>query len=162
MRFLVLLLILLLPGLASAQDAKPKPVETIPPGEDKITPIRKGQLAPYDGQLFDIDTAIRWGFWLQQYKYRLEADALYYQQVCRVETDFQGRKFRIEEERNRKIEEDLNKRLLRSEEARLVAEEEVRNPAWYRTPEFGGVVGVVMTVGVVALAIWAVDAGTGN
>lgn len=165
MRALILLIVLLLSSTAIAQDIpspdgydKPPPVETIPPGDDVIKPVRKGQAAPFDGQLFDVDTAIRWAFWLQQYKYRLDADAQRYQQVCKVEKNYRDKKLEIEKDRGSKVEKDLKDRLLRSEKARLAAEEEARNPPWYNTRTFGVIVGVVATVGVMALGIWALEA----
>ncbi len=166
MRALVVLLVLLISSSAIAQPSpdpeptyeKPAPVDTIPPGKDKIKSVRKGQVVPFDGQLFDIDTAIRWGFWLQQYKYRLEADSIRFQQLCRVETDFRDRKLGIEKERNGKVETDLRERLLRSEKARLAAEEEARNPPWFSTTAFGVVIGVVATAAVFGIAVAAIDA----
>ena len=170
MKYLILLFVLLTSSSALAQEApvpssdpestyeKPAPVETIPLGKDKITSVRKGALVPYDGQLFDIDTAIRWGFWLQQYKYRLEADTKKYQQLCRVEMNFRDKKLTIERERNKTVEKDLRNRLLRSEKARLAAEEEARNPPWYSTPTFGVVLGAVATAAVFGIAVAAIDA----
>lgn len=164
MRTLTLLFIMLTLSTAHAQETpssesryeKPLPVETIPPGDDKITVMQKGHPAPYDGQLFDIDTAIRWAFWLQQYKYRLRADALKYQQLCEVETGFRDQKLVIEKERNKTIDTDLRDRLLRSEKARLAAEEEARNPPWYSTWTFGLVTGVVATAVIFGVATAAV------
>lgn len=160
-----LLILLLLSSHVQAQPSpdppgyeKPIPVETIPPGDDLIKPLRKGDKAPFDGQLFNIDTSIRWGFWLQQYRYRLVADSKRYQQLCRVETGFRDKKLEIEKSRNDKIDKDLRDRLLRSEKARLAAEEDSRNPPWYSTTEFGMVIGAVATLAVVAVAVWALEA----
>ena len=114
-----------------------------------------------DGQIFSIDTAIRWGFWLQQYKYRLVADSMRYQQLCWVEKNYRDRKLEIEKVRNEKVERDLRERLHRSERSRLAAEEVARNPSWYRTETFGIIVGVVATGTIFGIAVAAIDASSG-
>ena len=144
--------ITLLPVYAAAQTP---PISTIPPGDDKIVSVKKTDPAPIDGQLYSTDTAIRWAFWLQQYKYRLKADVEQAQQVCKAETDYRDKALVIENDRNGKVEKDLTDRLIRSEKARLAAEDEARNPPWYRTTGFGVVLGVVTTAGLVSLSIWA-------
>lgn len=146
----------LLPATVLAQTAPP--VQDIPPGEDRVVPVREGEKAPFTGQLFDQPTALRWGNWLLQYKYRLEWDVQREQQVYRVETGYRDRLLEVEKQRAAKVEADLIERLQRSEEARLKAEEEARNPAWYNTRTFGMAVGVVSTVGIMALSIWALEA----
>lgn len=164
MRWLLLLIVLLLAPVANAQpspDASP-PIEAIPPGEDIIVPLLKGYPAPFGGQLYDPLTALRWANWLQQYKYRLIWDVEKEQSICTVEKTYRDELLKAEETRAQKVELDLVGRLERSEQARLVAEEAARNPPWYSTTEFGMVIGMVVTAGVVALAVWAIDAGTGN
>ena len=166
------LVVFLLPAVVLAQqppasatvpspDAHP-PVEAIPPGPDKIVPLGKGEKAPFGGQLFDPTTAIRWGNWLQQYKYRLVWDVELEQKVCIEEKTYRDSLLVIEKDRAKKTEDSFREALMRSEKARVKAEEALMNPPWYTTVEFGMVVGVVVTVGVVALAVWAVDAGTGE
>ena len=164
------LVVFLLPAVVLAQqpsatvpspDRHP-PVEAIPPGDDKIVPLDKGEEAPFGGQLFDPATAIRWGNWLQQYKYRLVWDVELEQQVCGEEKTYRDNLLTIEKERAEKTETALQEALMRSEKARAQAEEDARNPPWYSTMEFGVVVGAVATAAVFALAVWAVDAGTGE
>ncbi len=147
---------LLLPATAAAQVAPP--VQDIPPGDDKIVPLEEGDEAPFTGQLFDQPTALRWGNWLLQYRYRLKWDVERAQEECLVETDYRDRLLQVEKERARRVEKDLMQRLERSEGARLAAEEEARNPSWYNTREFGVVLGVTSTVGIMALSIWALEA----
>jgi hypothetical protein len=43
-----------------------------------------GAPAPYAGQLFDNQTALRWANWLSQYKLRLELDVHEQEQLCAV------------------------------------------------------------------------------
>ena len=142
----------LLPFVAQAQQA---PIATIPPGEDRITAVEKGKLVPYTGQLFDVDTAIRWAFWLQQYKFRLEEDVKTEKKYCAVQIEHREGLLEVEKERNAQVEKDLRQRLLQSEQARLQAEEEARNPPWYDTMEFGVIVGTVATAAVIAVAAWS-------
>lgn len=157
MNWKVFIVIFLLPAVVLAQTP---PIQTIPPGDDKIEPVHKGQTAPFDGQLFDPLTAMRWGNWLQQYKYRLIWDVSKEQEVCKVEKKYRDDLLKAEEKRATTVEKDLRERLARSEQARLKAEEEARNPAWYNTRTFGVAVGVVATVGIVALSVWAINAST--
>src|SRR5690606_16021630 len=96
MKFKALLVVTLLASNAAAQAS---PVESIPPGDDHIEPIRKGQPAPYDGQLFDPSTALRWANWLQQYKYRLKLDVEYEQNICKVELEHKSDLLKAEETR---------------------------------------------------------------
>lgn len=155
MNWRVLVVVLLLPTTVLAQAP---PLQDIPPGEDKILPIREGEKAPYTGQLFDQSTALRWGNWLLQYKYRLEWDAKREQQVCLVEMEYRDRLLMVEKERSSFVEKDLLQRIERSEKARLAAEESARDPSWYRSRDFGIVLGVAGTVGIMALSIWALEA----
>lgn len=156
---LALIIILTLTFPVSAQEVSPDPpVQAIPPGDDQIVQLKKGQPAPFDGQLFDPLTALRWANWLQQYKYRLVWDVERVQQTCKAETKYRDDVLAAEEERAKKVEDDLTSRLERSEQARLAAEEEVRNPPWYSTTTFGVVVGVVATAAIFGIAVAAIDA----
>lgn len=143
---------------APSPELRHPPVETIPPGEDTITSLKKGDKAPYDGQLFSVDTAIRWGNWLQQYKYRLVWDVELEQGICNEEKVHRDQLLTIEKERAGTVETSLRTALRQSEQERLKAEEAARNPPWYSTMEFGVVVGAVAAVGVMAVAIWALEA----
>ncbi len=164
MNWRAFLIVFLLPMAALAQpspDAHP-PVEAIPPGPDRIVSLTRGQEAPFGGQLFDPSTAIRWGNWLMQYKYRLTWDVELEQKVCTEEKTYKDSLLIIEKERSQKVETSLREALRSSEKERLEAEEAARNPSWYSTMGFGVVVGVVATAAVFALAVWAVEAGTGD
>jgi len=154
MNWQVFVLVLLFPAFCFAQSPA---IQTVPPGEDKITVLPKGEKAPYSGQLFDNPTALRWAHWLQQYKFRLDFDVEREQQMCSARVDYYKDLNKIEKERNKKVELDLRVRLKRSEEARLKAEEEYRNPPWYNTRTFGVIIGVVSTSVVFGLSVYAVD-----
>ena len=155
MKLLVLLAILLLPSLAFAEEPLPTPaIITFPPGEDAIISVKKGEPAPYAGQLYDENTALRWAMWLQQYKLRYGADMKAAQDSCKVEVAREGVYRAIESERNRKSEKDLSTRLLASEKGRLEAEEKLRNPPFWKEPVVWYVTGVVTA----ALVVTAVEA----
>ncbi len=147
--------VFLMPALVLAQSP---PVKSIPPGDDKIVPVAKGAKAPFSGQLFDPLTALRWGNYLQQYKYRLAWDVKKEQSFCRIKTEYDGKLLAIEKKRATRVSKDLRSRLLVSEKARLVAEEEARNPPWYRSTQLGLGLGVVGTVAVVVVAAYALNA----
>ena len=152
MRALVLLLCLAIPSNLLAQE-----IQTIPPGDDKIVPLRLNQPAPFDGQLFDTNTAIRWGFWLQQYKQRLKLDVDTVEKACAVKLDFKKTELDVRTAAAAQVQADLRVRLLESEKQRLAAEEEARNPSWHKTREFGYLMGVLLTGGAVVLGIWALE-----
>lgn len=134
-----------------------QPVEAIPPGDDVIVAIKKGVQAPFDGQLFSSETALRWANWLKQFRARLELDVKRANDVCEVEKGYRDSLLVIERERAASVERDLQDRLKASEAARLRAEEAMRDPAFYKTPEFGVIIGVVATAAVFALSVWAID-----
>jgi len=153
MNWRVFLLVFLLPSIVCAQALPP-----IPPGEDRIVPLPKGEKAPYSGQLFDQDTALRWANWLQQYKLRLKEEQKMCSKLSSIELRYQSKLLNIEKRRANAIESDLRARLKRSEEARLQAEHEARNPPWYTTRTFGIIVGVVGTAAIFSASIWAFSA----
>ena len=156
MKWLVLVVVLLVPSVAQAADDSPPPIVTLPPGDDVIKPLAKGKPAPFTGHLFDTDTAMRWGFWLQQYKLRLKVDVDATQKACDIKLDH-GKELRmLEANRNERIEGDLRTRLVRSEKGRIGAEYDARNPSFFRSMEFGLVLGVVVTAGgAIAIALAA-------
>lgn len=148
-----LIAVLLLSSAAHAQD-----IQTLPPGADSIVPLRMGQAAPFDGQLFSTETALRWGFWLQQYKVHLKLDVDTALKTCAVNQASVEKIQDLQLDANQKIQADLQARLLASEKARLVAEDEARNPPWYRSREFGVVTGVVGSVVIFALSVSVIHA----
>lgn len=160
MRLLVFIVILGLCSRSFAQAVPSPDVEAVPPGEDVIVPLRKGQPAPFTGQLFDPLTALRWANWLQQYKYRLKWDVKKAEDLASVELEYQRELLVIEKERSREVEEDLVLRLARSEQARIAAEHEARNPPWYTTWEFGAAVGAVLSAVVFGVSTAAVRASS--
>jgi hypothetical protein len=116
-----------------------------------------GEKVPFDGQLFDPQTALRWANWLQQYKLRLKQDVTYEQKVCEAKLSYSDKVLKVEEELSKEVKQDLRGRLMRSEKARLVAEEETRNPPWYRSVWFGIAVGTVGTISIFGLSVWVVS-----
>lgn len=148
----VLLVLLLIPSLAGAQE-----VATIPPGNDKITPLKLEQPAPYPGMLFDYDTALRWGNWLKQYKLRLRVDVERERERGEVKLDAAKKELKLTVDTYKKIEKDHRARILRLEKRNIALQEELNNPAWYKTRTFGIIVGVVATGAVFGLSIYAYD-----
>lgn len=157
MKYQVFLAAFLIPALALAEEPLPAPsIVTFPPGEDNIASVKKGEPAPYAGQLYDNDTALRWAMWLQQYKLRYGTDMQAQQESCKVQVARDGVYRAIESDRNAKSEKDLRDRLVADEKARLEVEEKLRNPPFWKEPGFWYGAGVVTTV--VAVAAVAVAA----
>lgn len=151
MKHLAFVATFLIPALALAEEPLPSPaVVTYPPGEDNIVPVRKGEAAPYAGQLFDDATALRYAMWLQQYKLLYGVDMKAAQDGCKVLVAREGVYRSIEAERNAKSEKDLRDRLLAAEKSRLEAEEKLRNPSLWKEPGFWYGAGVVTTVVAIA------------
>lgn len=161
---------LLMTSLAAAQakvvqpeDVKVEPpIQAIPPGEDQIVPLRLHEPAPFEGQLFSPDTAIRWGFWLQQWKHRYQLDMARERNVCAVNMEFQDRELAIEKQRARTVEVDLRGRLENSELARAQLQDELNNPGFFSSPGFYYGLGIVTAGAMMGLSIWAIDAAAGN
>ncbi len=147
--FITFLWVLIFAPALSAQE-----LESIPPGDDKIVPLKKGVPAPFDGQLFNPETALRWANWLEQMKTRLTLDVKKAEDVCKVETAHRDRVLKIEKDRAAAVEKDLHERLHKSEEARLKSEEAARDRPFYDTVEFGIIVGVLASAGVFSLSVW--------
>ena len=152
MFYRALIVFMLLPSLAAGQS-----LEAIPPGPDKIQPLKLKEPAPYDGMLYDYDTALRWGNWLQQYRLRLKVDVEAEQQKCVVRLQAADATLSLHKEAHKASDEDLRKRVLGLEKRNLQLGDELRNPPWYTTRTFGVLVGVVGTVAVVGLSVYALD-----
>jgi hypothetical protein len=152
MRWVVLLAVLLFTAVVDAQE-----IATIPPGDDVIIKIEKGEPAPYRGHLYGVDTAIRWAFWLQQYKLRLKEDVEKEQRACKIKLDFKEKELRIEKDRATYVEKDLMTRLTRSEKHSLKWQDKAMHPSFFKTFEFGLIVGVAVTGAVSAALAWALN-----
>jgi hypothetical protein len=156
MNFRALIVALLLPSIAFAEGPLPTAnVTTYPPGEDVINVVKKGEPAPYTGQLFDDKTALRWAVWLQQYKTLYGLDMQAQKASCDVKVAHEEELRRIDAERNTKSEADLRQRLLASETARAKAEETLRNPPFWKEPGFWYGAGVVTSVAAVVAVVAA-------
>lgn len=147
--------------LSSAGQAEklqlPEPqVVTYPPGDDKIAVVKKGDPAPYTGQLFEDNTALRWATWLQQYRTRYGLDMKAEQDSCKVRLEHDAELVAIEQERTAAIEADLRKRLKDVDAQRLKLEEELRNPSFFKQPGLWYGVGVASTLAAVAITAYAV------
>lgn len=138
--------------LSSQALAEPPPVRAIPPGEDRIVPLRKGQEAPFDGQLFDTNTAIRWGNWLEQYQMRLKLDYEAQTRIQQARENYLNQVIRIEQEKYREVTEAQRNTILELE--KKVAEPD----PWYESLGFGLGLGVASTILVTAISVWAIDA----
>ena len=114
-------------------------VVSVPSGTDRIVPVRKGEAAPFDGQLFDNDTSLRWANWLVQYKNLVKSNKELDQKVCEADTDLQKKKLDLLQQQYDSVTADLQKKL-------AAAQAEASDPPWYRTATFGLVVGIVGTV----------------
>lgn len=159
-RCAVLATVLLVSSRAMAQEAPEPQVVTYPPGDDKIVVVRKGDQAPFTGQLYDDNTAVRWAIWLQQYKGRYAIDMKAANDVCSVKLSTADKLAAIEAERANTVHADAVQRLKDSEAARLKAEEALRNPGFFDRPATWFAVGVVTTVATVVATAYLVDAAT--
>jgi len=161
MRLVVLMLALLVSATAQAADDKPvhnphPPIMDVPPGDDVIVVAEKGKPAPISGQLFSQETALRWANWIDQYRQRLVLDVAYEKEVCRVELEHRDTLVGIEQTRADALGIDLNKRLVRSEQRNADLQDSINNPSFWRSMEFGIILGAVVTAaGVVSIGLAA-------
>lgn len=151
---LLMALALLHPTLVRAEGvdalpSSPRLVLTYPTGEDRIEVLEAGEMAPYAGQLFDNDTALRWALWLSQYRERYMLDLQAQERVHQEELSYQARLLSLEQERAREVAQDLKERLAASQAARLKAEAELVDPPFFKRPSTWYGAGVLSTVAVV-------------
>jgi hypothetical protein len=139
----------------SSSTSSPNPeIQTIPTGEDKIVPLRKGEMAPFDGQFFDNNTALRWGNWLSQYKFRLKLDVDYQKKLGDADVELWKKKYDLEENRYMVVTGDYQKQVAKLENDVAKYKDEALNPPWYRTTTFGFILGVVATGAVIGLGVY--------
>lgn len=124
--------------------AVPAP-EAIPPGDSVIVPVKKGQGAPFDGQLYSPETALRWANWLQQYRLSLRLQLELDQKLCAVDTALLGRKLALEQEARLAERGDLTARLTRLQKENLETQLQLHNPPWYTHPALVFSLGVVLS-----------------
>ena len=134
--------------LASSSQAQVPTLPPIPPGEDRIQFLPEGRSAPYSGQLFDNDTALRWGNWLKQWKLRYEIDLNEQARLCANDRYLQQYRLELEQEKyNRMVA------TYQQEVTRLNTIIQTPTP-WYQSPWVYVGVGVVGTVAVVGLGAY--------
>lgn len=130
-------------------------VQTIPPGDDKIVPITQGQPAPFSGQIFDPNTALRWANWLKQYQLVLKLNHEYDTKICKANTDFLQTSLDQERARYKTVSEDYQKRLAAAQDENNQLRLQLSSPPWYNTVWFGVGLGVLMTSVAVGMGIYA-------
>lgn len=135
-RAVAVLLLFLWSANASAQAA---PLQPVPPGDDVIISVKKGDPVPLAGQLFDQATALRWANYLQQCKTRLVADVELQKKVDEAQITFLNQVIDLEREKYKQVVADYQLRLGK-------AEAEVLSPPFYKTVWFGVTIGVVGTL----------------
>jgi hypothetical protein len=152
----VLAAVLLFSPVLCAQEALPDvpefKLEPIPPGEDVIASIQKGQQAPFTGMLFDPSTALRWGNYIEQS--RLQAELCYrsWEQTRDAERTYNVEVLKLEREANAEVRADLQQRVRRLEEENTKLQGELsKGPPWYETRTFGVALGVVGTSALVTV-----------
>jgi hypothetical protein len=128
--------LLLFPASVLAQDARP--ITDIPSGPDRIVPMKLNMPAPFAGQLFDNDTALRWANWLKQYKLRLKVDVEEQKQLCLVTTTALSQELVVEKEKYSAVMKTYDERLT---QLKLEAD----NPPWYRNVWVGIIIGTALT-----------------
>lgn len=156
----VVVLLALLPRLAWADPPAPAPpapstvapLVPVPPGDDVVVVAKKGDPVPFTGQLFDQSTALRWANYLQQCRFRLQADVDYQKKYDQADTDYQKRLLAIEQQKYDAVSKDLQDKLDK-------ANAELASPPFYKTVAFGVVVGALamgVAVGLAAAGLNAV------
>ena len=148
LRIVACLLLLVIPSEVLAQTP---PLQAVPPGDDVIVVVQKGQPAPVTGQLFDQSTAIRWGNYLQQCSMRLVSDVAVQQKVDQAQIDYLTKTVDLERSKYTTVVTDYQLRLTTAQNA-------LQNPPFYKTPWFGFTLGVLGSVLLGGLAAWLVVA----
>lgn len=136
LRVLTALFVLSLSLTALAQDAGP--IVDIPPGVDRIVPLKLKMPAPFEGQLFDNNTALRWANWLKQYKLRLQVDVEEQKKLCLVSTTALKKELVVEQDKYKETVLIYNKQVADLKQA-------IGETPWYKSIWVGAVLGAVTT-----------------
>jgi hypothetical protein len=142
----------LLSVLLVSQSVQAEPIRSIPPGDDKIAPLKKGEDAPFDGQLFDTNTAIRWGNWLEQYRVRIELDKETQQLIHQAQINYLNQVIKIEQDQYKQVTD------VQREKIQELEKKAAEGEPWYESFQTGMVVGALATVIVVGLSVGIVSA----
>lgn len=134
-----------LPTIAYADD-------TPPPQEEKVVTIKQGDPAPFTGTLFNTTAAAR-----------LMVDLEFTQQTCKVETDRQlgllkadlQLKIDLCTARNEALTLQLTEITQIKNDQIEFLENQLKPQPWYKTTEFGVVVGVILGVAITVGAGYA-------
>lgn len=135
---------------ASAQE-----IPDFPPGDDQITALGVNDRAPFAGQLFSTDTAIRWGFRLQALRLRLDVEVDRARSLCVADMELVQRKLELEQERSafqlKLLQEavDASQRTIEDLSTRLA-----EGTPWYETWGFGFGMGVLAAAILTGLTAW--------
>jgi hypothetical protein len=150
----IIILSLLVSSTALAEE--PEPVSDIPPGVDQIEVLTQGKAAPFTGQLFGQDTALRWANWLVQYRTRLVQDVKLEQKICAAQLSYEDKIRVIEADKSKQIDADLRARILKVEKYNAKLNDSINHPSFFRSMEFGLILGVAGSVAVaVAVGVTA-------
>jgi hypothetical protein len=137
--------VFLVPSTVHCEEASPEDAE--------VVPLEQGERAPFSGQLFPTELAIRMGFRIEHLELQLQADVQRERDSCEVRLSFEERRLQLEEERNTFEVSQLTERV--NEQAEDLYE--ARNVPWYRTWGFafgmGIAASVVLVVGSVILMV---------
>lgn len=164
----LLLIVLLLPEAALGQAAPrllpslsleytPAPLVAVPDGEDRIEPLRLGAPAPFQGQLFDPSTSVRWMNYLEQARFRLREDVLLERRVCNASMDYYERRISLEQGARASIEKDLRARLLEQEKVNADLQKDALNPSVWKSPVFWLLAGVLTTSVVFGVSAYSLN-----
>lgn len=145
-QFLITLLVL----LSFTTNVLADPPPAIPPGPDKIVVVKKGQEAPFDGQLFDNPTALRWGNWLEYYRFRQALDQETYKEMDTAKSAYYKDIISINEKKYNDVTALQKKAIVELE--KKAAEPD----PWYESFEFGFGMGILAAGLVFSLSILAV------
>jgi hypothetical protein len=146
MNLRVLILVFTLSGICKADP--PSGLLRIPAGEDKMTPLRQGEPAPYSGVLMDPDTSKRWSGYLQQAEAIRSAEREAYERLLQIELKHVREVLQLQlSVKDRQI--DIRERQI-DQQGQVVRELEKKvseGPPFYKTFWFGGLTGAVLVLG---------------
>jgi hypothetical protein len=151
-RFVAVLLVVSFTSMSARAEGD---VVSVPPGDDVILPVVKGQPSPISGQVFSPETALRWANWLKQYQLVLKLNHEYDTKICKANTDFLQTNLDQERARYKVVSEDYQKRLAAAQDENNQLRLQLASPPWYNTVWFGVGLGVLTTSVAVGMGIYA-------
>ena len=115
--------------------------------EDKIVAVKKGELVPFDGLVFPVDTALRWKTSIKDYQFQLQALPKAEQEKCEVKLNLAATETSMRLDVEAAMTESYRRKVIELE----------KPAAFYENPWFTFGLGIVVAGVGTGLIVWGVN-----